>query len=291
VEEETLGSLVAEATGALSTAGFNEPRRQARQVVAAALAISQTELFGHPDRPVDARQSNRFRVMLGRMVNREPLSRIVGRREFWGFEFALSTDTLDPRPETETLVEAVLKRKPDRHAPLRILDLGTGTGCLLLALLAEYPRAAGFGVDIAETAARTATRNAANLDLADRAHFFAGDWGAAISGRFDAIVANPPYIASADLALLPVEVARHDPQRALDGGRDGLARYREIATLLPDLLAPDGIFACEVGANQADPVAALVSAKGLILDSVDKDLCGIERCVIWRGQLNVDRLT
>ena len=149
---ETLGSLVAEAASALSAAGFEETRRQARRVVASALAISQTDLFSHPDEPVDTGQISRFRAILRRVVQREPLSRILGRREFWGLEFSLSADTLDPRPETEILVEAVLKRKPNRRAPLHILDLGTGTGCLLLALLAEYPWATGLGVDIAEPA-------------------------------------------------------------------------------------------------------------------------------------------
>jgi release factor glutamine methyltransferase len=280
--EETLGSLVADAAGALSIAGFEEPGRRARQLVASALEISQTDVFAHPDEPVDAGRTSRFRAILSRMIEREPLSRIIRRREFWGLEFTLSSETLDPRPETETIVEVLLKRKSDRHEPLRILDLGTGTGCLVLALLGEYPRATGFGIDIAEGAVRTAICNAANLGFADRANFFVGDWGAAVSGKFDAIVANPPYIASADLPQLPREVAWYDPWRALDGGRDGLVAYRDIAVSLPVLVASEGIFICEVGANQADAVAAIMRVRGLVCEGIERDLAGIARCVVVR---------
>jgi release factor glutamine methyltransferase len=279
---ETRGALVAEVAVALSAAGFEEPRRHARRLVASALAISRADLFGHPDRAVDEQQISRIRAMLGRMVEREPLSRILGRREFWGLEFALSAETFDPRPETETVVEAVLTRNPDQRAPLRFLDLGTGTGCLLLALLGEFPTASGVGIDIVEGAVRTAACNAAVLGLADRALFLVGDWGAAVSAKFDAVVANPPYIATGDLRLMPREVACHDPWRALDGGEDGLMAYRAIATHLPRLLASNGIFVAEVGVDQAEAVVAVMWTNGLALDGIEKDLAGIPRCVIAR---------
>jgi release factor glutamine methyltransferase len=279
---ETRGSLVAEVAGALLSAGFEEPRRHARRLVAAALAISRADLFSHPDQLLDEQQVGRVRMMLGRMVEREPLSRILGRREFWGLEFALSSETLDPRSETETIVEAVLRRKPDRGAPLRVLDLGTGTGCLLLALLSEFPCSKGLGIDIAEVAIRTAARNALTLGFAGRALFVVGDWTAAISANFDAIVSNPPYIASDDLWLLPREVALHDPRRALDGGTDGLGAYRVIAKHLPMLLAADGIFVTEIGVDQGDAVSGVMRTNGLVLDGIEKDLAGIPRCVIAR---------
>ena len=189
----------------------------------------------------------------------------------------MSADTLDPRPETETVIEAVLRRKPDRSAPLRILDLGTGTGCLLLALLAEYPRASGVGVDIAEGAVRTATGNAVKLGLADRARFFVGDWATAVSGRFDAIVANPPYIASGALALLPRRgrVSRSPAGSRWRRGRS-CGRYRAIAEAAPRLFPPDGIFVCEIGVGQADAVAAMMRANGLIWTAIEKDLAGID---------------
>jgi release factor glutamine methyltransferase len=276
----TRASLVAEFAAALSLAGFDEPRRQARRLIASALPISPADLFGNPDRAVDEQQIVQLKGMLSRIIEHEPLSRILGRREFWGLEFALSAATLDPRPESETVVEAVLRRKSHRDAPLRLLDLGTGTGCLLLALLSEFPAATGFGIEIAEDAVKTAADNAARLGLAERALFLVGNWAAAVSRSFDAIIANPPYIASAQLPLLPHAVARYDPWPALDGGADGLASFRAIAADLPRLLAPQGIFVTEVGVGQADEVARIMKAHGLTPDGIDKDLAGIARCVI-----------
>jgi release factor glutamine methyltransferase len=273
---------VAEAAAALSAAGVVDPRRQARQLISGALAIPRPDLFGHPDRALDEQQINRVLTLLRRRLAGEPLSRILEKREFWGLEFSLSADTLDPRPDTETVIEAVLKRVPDRHAPLRLLDLGTGTGCLLLALLAEFPAASGVGIDIAEGAVRTAGRNAVHLGLADRARFSVGDWATAVSGKFDAILANPPYIASEALALLPREVAWHDPLRALDGGEDGLRSHRAIAEAAPRLLSPNGILATEIGAGQAAAVAAMMKHSGFIVDGIETDLAGIARCVIAR---------
>jgi release factor glutamine methyltransferase len=284
--DETRGSLVVEATAVLSEVGIEEPRRRARILVAAALNISRADLFGHPNLAVDKREIGLVKAMLRRMVDREPLSRILGRREFWGLEFTLSAETLDPRPESETLVEAVLSRNPDRGRSCRFLDLGTGTGCILLALLHEFPKAIGIGIDIAESAARTAAGNAARLGFANRAFFFVGDWAAAVAGNFAAVIANPPYIARADLKLLPREVACYDPPRALNGGEDGLAAYRAIAKDVPKVLAPDGIFVAEVGVDQADSIATIMKLNGLILDGIERDLAGNNRCVVARQQPN-----
>jgi release factor glutamine methyltransferase len=277
---ETLGSLLAAAACALSQAGFAEPRRLARRLVASALDLTPAELLAHSERLLDERQTSRVRVALARMVDREPLSRIFGRREFWGMEFVLSADTLDPRPETETVVEAVLRRHPDRRAPLRILDLGVGAGCILLALLSEFPAAIGFGVDLSPGAATTARRNVGALGLVGRAHFLVGNWGSALKGEFDAIVANPPYIARPALADLPREVSLYDPRLALDGGPDGLAAYRSLAAEILSLLSPGGVFACEVGARQAPAVAAILRASGLAIEGCERDLAGIARCVV-----------
>ena len=281
---QTLGSLLEEAASLLSLAGFTEPRRQARRLVASVLDLTPAELLGHPERVADEQQASCVRGALVRLAEHEPLSRILGRGEFWGLEFALSADTLDPRPETETVVEAVLRRVLDRETPLRFLDLGTGSGCILLALLCEFPEALGFGVDLALGAAATARRNATALDMVERAHFFAGDWGTAVSGRFDVIVSNPPYIARAAFADLPREVALYDPRHALDGGADGLGAYRSIAGSLPELLEPEGIFACEVGMSQAPGVAAILQASGLAIEGCERDLSGITRCLVARAQ-------
>jgi release factor glutamine methyltransferase len=276
----TLGALLAEAAAALTRHGFDEPRRRARRLVASVLDLTTGELLGHPERVLDDQQIGRVQLALDRMVEREPLSRILGHREFWGLSFALSADTLDPRPETETVVETVLRWVPDRRTPLRFLDLGTGTGCILLALLVEFPAATGFGVDIALGAAMTASRNAAALGLAERAGFLVGDWGTAVSGGFDVIVSNPPYIAGEALADLPPEVALYDPRLALDGGRDGVGAYRSLVIDLPRLLKPGGAFACEVGLGQAPTVMAMLRAGGLAIEECKRDLAGVARCVV-----------
>lgn len=276
--------MLAEAAAALLTCGFDQPRRRARRLVAALLELSPADLLSRPERPLRGEQVERLRWSLGRTLEREPLSRIVGSREFWGLAFALSSDTLDPRPDSETVVAAVLQRMTGCGAGLRFLDLGTGTGCLLLALLSEFPAATGVGVDIAVGAAMTAQKNAAALGFDRRAHFLVGDWGRALSGRFDAVVANPPYIASAALADLPPEVAGYDPVLALDGGVDGLAAYRAIGEDLARLLAPGGIVAAEVGLGQADAVAAILRARDLVVDGIERDLAGIERCVTARAR-------
>ena len=264
----------------LSRAGFAEPRRAARQLVASTLDLTPAELLGHSEQVLDEQQTGRVRLALDRMAEREPLSRILGRREFWGLEFALSDETLDPRPETETVVEAVLRRVLNRAPQLRFLDLGTGTGCILLALLSEFPAAIGFGVDIALGAVTTALRNAAALGLSERAHFFVGDWGTAISGRFDVITSNPPYIASAALADLPPEVALYDPCLALDGGTDGLGAYWSLVVDLARLLEPGAVLAIEVGFSQAPAVAVMLRASGLANEGCERDLAGIARCVV-----------
>lgn len=279
---DTLGSFLAEAAAALSVAGFDEPRRHARRLLGGVSGSSAAELLSHPERELKQDAADRLRRALGRLIDGEPLSRVLGRREFWGLSFALSTDTLDPRPESETLVEAVLAQIADRSAPLSFLDLGTGTGCLLLALLSECPTAIGLGTDIAAGAIRTARSNAAELGLSDRARFLIGDWGGALSGQFEAIVANPPYIGTEELAQLPPEVSRYDPQRALDGGDDGLDAFRAIALDLPALLAPGGVLAAELGSGQAPGVAAIFEARGLTIEAVECDLAGVERCVVAR---------
>ncbi|HZT88130.1 MAG TPA: peptide chain release factor N(5)-glutamine methyltransferase [Stellaceae bacterium] len=275
----TVGSALAEAAAALAGAGFDEPRRHARRLVAAAMGVSAAEIFAAPERPIRSVERRRVAELLRRTLAHEPMSRILGEREFWGLRFRLSPDTLDPRPETETVVETVLAHLP-RGRPLRLLDLGTGSGCLLLALLSELPEAMGIGIDLAEGAIRNARENAAVLGLADRARFAVGDWGSALRGGFDAVVSNPPYIASGDIAGLPPEVVNHDPRRALDGGADGLAAYRSIAADLPRLLAPGGLFAAEIGQGQADAVAAILAEAGVAATRVVPDLAGVPRCVV-----------
>jgi release factor glutamine methyltransferase len=176
-------------------------------------------------------------------------------------------------------VEAVLRRLTSRRAPYRFLDLGTGSGCILLALLSEFPDAAGLGIDVSPGAANAARTNAGRLGLGGRAGFAVGNWADAVAGRFDAVVANPPYIPGPEIERLPPEVRDHDPRRALDGGADGLAAYRKIAADLPRLLAPAGLFACEIGSMQADAVTAILVETGLRNVEIGRDLAGLPRCL------------
>jgi release factor glutamine methyltransferase len=278
----TRGAILAGTAAALAKAGCEEPRRRARQLIASALDIPTAELLMHPERPVDRTQTERVRSIVDRVAIGEPLSRVLRRREFWGLDFALSHETLDPRPESETVIEAVLARVTGRNRALKVLDLGTGTGCLLLALLSELPATIGVGVDRSEDATATARRNARALGFADRAGLFVGDWGSALDGKFDVIVANPPYIATAALSCLPREVSEYDPPRALDGGDDGLAAYRAIAAQVRALLAPAGILVVEIGAGQTAAVTAILTGYGVIVEAIERDLAGIERCVVAR---------
>jgi release factor glutamine methyltransferase len=269
-------------TAMFAEAGLDEPRRRGRRLIAAALGLSAGEVFARPERLVSAEEHGRVAAIARRVLAHEPLSRVLGRREFWGLDFALSPDTLDPRPDSETVVEAVLARLTDRAQAYRFLDLGTGSGCLLLALLSEYPAASGVGIDIAFGAMRTARDNAERFGLRRRARFVVGDWGAALGGAFDVVVANPPYIATADLARLPPEVKDHDPSLALDGGADGLAAYRAISPQLPRLIVPGGLFAGEIGAGQGAAAAQIVAAVGLAIEGITPDVAGIPRALIAR---------
>jgi release factor glutamine methyltransferase len=276
----TVADAVARAADRLAAAGAAAPRREARLLAAIALGVEPGEIFAYPERAVTPAEMAWIAVLADRRAGGEPVSRLRGRREFWSLEFLLSPDTLDPRPDSETVVAAVLDRIADRTAPLRLLDFGTGTGCLLLALLSELPNGFGVGVDRAEGAARTARRNAERLGLAARAGFLVGSWGEALDAKVDVIVSNPPYIPSGALAGLPPEVARFDPPLALDGGADGLAAYRALAGETKHLLRPGGLAAFEVGAGQAPAVAALMSSAGLDVRETRRDLAGIERCVV-----------
>jgi release factor glutamine methyltransferase len=246
--------------------------------------LTPSDVFAHPECPVDTGGAARLTQMLRRVLAHEPLSRILGTREFWGLEFRLSLDTLDPRPETETVVEAVLARVPDRSRPYRFLDLGTGTGCLLLALLSEFPNAIGVGADLAPGAAATARDNAGALGLAGRASFVVANWAAPLGGPIDVVIANPPYIATGAIPDLPPEVREHDPLLALDGGADGLAAYRAIAADLPRLIAPGGYFATEIGAGQVAEINEILERVGLQIEGVAADLAGIPRCVVARPE-------
>jgi release factor glutamine methyltransferase len=288
-EEATLGSAVRAAQAALSAAGVEDAARDARLLVAAARGAGTAEIIAHPERQLAPGEMRRLEEMVARRGAREPVSRILGEREFYGRRFVLSSATLDPRPDSETLIDAALGMadlEDWRGRAISILDIGTGTGCLLLTLLAELPLATGIGTDISEEALATAAANAAALGLQDRATFARHDVLAGVTGPFDLIVSNPPYIPHADIADLAPEVREYDPRAALDGGTDGLDIYRQIAAGLEGVLAKGAVF--EVGAGQADAVALLLQQGFLKTRKAEVsrhcDFGGHTRCVAIRLQ-------
>ncbi len=277
---QTRADALRDAAARLAEAGVESPLRDARRLLAAALDVDVAELLGAGAEPLPAGAMARFAGMVDARARRMPVARILGTREFWSLPLALSPATLDPRPDSETLVEAVLARVGDRAAPRRVLDLGTGSGCLLLALLRELPGATGIGVDRDPAAAMTAAANARVLGLTARAAFLAGDWARALTGPFDVVVSNPPYLTTAELAVAEPEVAAWDPAGALDGGPDGLAAYRALLAGLENQVAPAGLVVLEVGAGRDSAVADLVADHGLTVRDRARDLTGTVRCVI-----------
>ncbi|WP_193368537.1 peptide chain release factor N(5)-glutamine methyltransferase [Pelagibius marinus] len=279
----TLAEAVAQAGARLAAAGIEDSRREARLLVCRLLGGGPELLLGSPERALTDGETGRIEAAVNRRAAREPLSRILGEREFWSLPFALNAATLDPRPDSETLVEAVLAEVAERDAALRLLDLGTGSGCLLLALLSELPAAQGCGIDLSAEAVAQAAANAQRLGLAARARFLRHSWddGLALAPTpWDVIVSNPPYIASAEIAALAPEVAGYDPAAALDGGADGLEAYRSLIPAAAAVLAPGGLLALEIGQGQAAAVEELLVAAGLRPLRRARDLAGIERCLL-----------
>lgn len=274
-----LSGLLAGATEVLRAAGIDDARREALALAVHVLDVARESMLARPGQDVAPDRAERFRAAVARRAAREPFARIAGRREFWSLDFVLSPDTLVPRPDTETLVEAVLARVPDRAAPLRILDLGTGTGCVLLALLSELANARGLGIDIAHGAVRTAAENARRLGLDARAGFRLGNWCDGLDGRFDIVVANPPYVAAGERDGLMAEVRDHDPPLALFAGADGLNAFRAIVPGLVRVLAPGGMAALECGAGQAPKVAEMLASAGFAAVATVRDGAGRERVV------------
>ncbi len=264
----------------LRAAGLPSPDLDARLLAANALGIDPSGLL--QDGPVPPDAAARAEALLARRLAGEPVARILGEKEFWSLPFRLSAETLVPRPDTETLVEEVLALVPDRTAPLRLLDLGTGSGAILAALLTEYPAAFGVGLDRSAGAAATARDNLARLGLAARSRVLVGDWAEAVRGPFDLVVSNPPYIPSGHIGGLEVDVCAHDPRAALDGGADGLTAYAAIARALPDLLAPCGVCVLELGIGQEEAVSGLLRGAGLVPAPARRDLGGIARALSAR---------
>ncbi len=276
----TVERCLRDATAMLVRAGIEGARGEARLLLSHATGWPRERLIGYPEAVV--LDVEPFLQAVERRAAREPMSHILGRREFWGRDFQVGPQVLDPRADTETLIEATLAWAKDRREPLRILDFGTGSGAILLTLLAELPGSTGLGIDLSDAALAMAAANAAAFGLGDRVRFRQGSWGEGVEGPFDLIVSNPPYIPTQDIAGLEPEVARHEPHLALDGGTDGLAAYRSLLPHAKRLKASGGRIVLELGIGQAEAVAEIARQAGLLPIGTARDLAGIDRVLILR---------
>jgi len=275
-------ALLSEAQRRLALAGVEGPLRDARLLLQVASDIPIAMQIAYPERTVDADAIALFEEFVARRVERHPMAHILGKREFWSLDFIVTPDTLIPRPDSETLVQAVLDRIEDRRAPLSLLDFGTGSGCLLLSLLHELPNATGIGIDLSPGALDVAIENASNLGLRHRAQFRLRNWDRALLPFFDVVVSNPPYIPSDAIETLQPEVAMFEPPIALDGGPDGLDAFRLLAPAAARLVAVGGLVAFEVGLGQADSVIDIGQSARLRHIATASDLGAVPRCVLFR---------
>jgi release factor glutamine methyltransferase len=266
--------------------GIDTPELDARLLIGTALGLDHTGLATQAQRLISRDDAEIIEALARRRIAHEPVARIIGRKEFWGLDLDVSPATLVPRPDTETVIEAALAAVHDRALPqneLRIADIGTGSGAILLALLSELPGARGIGTDISAAALAVAQANAQRLGLDPRAEFVRGDYAAPLRGPLDLIVSNPPYIPAAEIAALDPDVRDYDPRLALDGGADGLDAYRTLAPQAAALLAPGGALVLEIGADQGNDVSAILRAAGLdVARPPQRDLAGRDRVVIGR---------
>lgn len=275
----TRAEVIARAAARLAGAGVPEAERDARLLYRWAAGLEGPALAAVLADPATARETDRFEGAIAAREGRAPVSQIVGGRLFWGRWFGVTPDVLDPRPETETLIARALEGPSAR----RILDLGTGSGCILLTLLAEWPQASGLGIDASGAGLKVAAANARRLNLAARATFRLGDWCEGLEERFDLVVSNPPYLAEAEFEALEPEVRLHEPRAALAGGPDGLDAYRRIATGVGPLMAPGGHLMLEIGPTQAASVSAILAASGFDRPRILVDMDGRDRLVVVSG--------
>lgn len=257
-------------------------RYDAYQLLADLLSINRQALKSHMKDKVSEEIIAQYQRSLNELLSGKPLHRILGYRYFWKDKFILSSDTLEPRPDTETLIEVCLKHVPNTKGTYNILDLGTGSGCIILSLLREYVNATGCGVDISDNALDTAKANAEQLSLSDRMRWIQSDWANNIKGQFDIIISNPPYIPSLDINNLTKEVKMYDPLRALDGGGDGLEAYRHFVSQLPTIMYDHSLIILEIGYDQGESVPQLFKQAGYMIVDIIKDYGGNPRCVVLR---------
>lgn len=286
-----INELIDVAAARFMQAGLANPKLDASLLLAHVLGIPRVRLVLEQEREITPSQAAEFEKYVTRREKSEPIAYITGKKEFWSLDFIVTRDTLIPRPDSETLVEAALKRAENIAQALEatqsltdigILDIGTGTGCLLIAILKSFPQAHGVGVDISEPALRVARMNSENHGTGKRVQFIKSNWCDEVNGTFDLIISNPPYIAQGDAAHLMKDVAAYEPASALFSGEDGMDSYREISRCLQAKLNPGGYALLEVGQGQAEHVARMLEEQGFAIDEIRNDLSGIPRCVVAR---------
>lgn len=258
--------------------GIDSAGLDTRLIFKHVLKVSDMDFMGGVERPVSDKEAAQIESLIDRRLKGEPVSRIIGEREFWGLPFKITEDVLDPRADTETIIEVALHKYKDKP-PESVLDLGTGSGCILIALLHEWKETRGVGVDISEQALEIARENAKNNNVADRAAFIQSDWGNSIEESFALIVSNPPYIPGREIESLAKEVRNHDPILALDGGKDGFEEVKKVVMITKALLKTGGICLLEIGFGQSEYVLRLVEESGLSVTDIHPDLAGVLRVV------------
>lgn len=269
-----------EAKKSLKESGCESAFLDAELLLAHCLGKSREFVIGRPEYMLSENEMEAYRSVITRRKNREPVAKIIGRKEFWGREFLVNGKTLDPRPDSESLIEAILETFPDKNSELNIIDFGTGTGCLLITALSEYQNSQGIGVDIDRDTLDIAKENAQKLGLAKRSKFILNDWAEGVTGKFDLIISNPPYIKNSDIEKLAPEVSVHEPYAALAGGDDGLDCYRLLAPSMKNLLKKHGHLIFEFGMGQEEAVKTIIEQYGLKFVSFKKDMAGVIRCIV-----------
>lgn len=284
----TAGEVADNISVTLQSAGNDNPRLEARILLAYVLGVEQMRIFSHPEMAVSDAHQQQLEKLVTRRLKKEPIALIVGEKEFWSHTFKVNEQTLVPRPDTETLIAAAVKIGKNLNESLRVLDLGTGSGCILLSILSEFENATGVGIDLNDKALAVAAQNARSLELVSRSEFRQGHWMEGLKKNFpdgfSMVVSNPPYIPNSDIPYLMTDVTGYEPHLALRGGEDGLDCYREIASQLDEVLQSGGYFICEIGQEQEIDVEGIFSGYGYRMTEKTCDLAGIVRCLIFRSQ-------
>lgn len=279
---KSIKQILANASDVLRNSCIDSTIRDSRVLLSYVLKCDMEFLITNPEYVLQDKEIQLYFELIRRRSINEPVSRIIGKREFWSLPFKVTNSTLDPRPESETIIESVILKIKDKNRKLVMLDVGTGSGCLILSLLYEYPNSIGIAIDKSYDAIKVAMYNAKKLNLFDRVAFVNGNWIDSLKGFFDLIVVNPPYIPSLGIKNLQKEVRFYDPLLALDGGEDGLSPYYALSKDIGKLLSSSGFFICEVGYNQYEKVVEIFEKENLVLENIIKDLSGVERCLIMK---------